>query len=323
MLRASVTEALKRALFLHNQNQRCNYFPTHMADPCYSWRRKLRFNQCNSSIPVNWILVFQNNKGFWHLPFSLPCLPKSWGSGGDEISCLLSKTVQHRDCSSPHIPYVYHKYLSFRGSFVILTLIKNRNTKPSKLGSSSVSLHSPIPSVLFLLYHWARGINILYAVECYKRAHIPLLLTALITASPYVFSPHQKSPQISRTSQKPPTFLSQSKVSHFSPRKTGTKSYCYCLKITQGSPRYFCLRIQSPHGVILMEWQFFSCCPVQRQSCCATYSFRDVAQIADNVQQRWWLTLVLPNPVMPKQSDPTERQLLGRASGQPIVQRTF
>lgn len=31
----------------------------------------------------------------------------------------------------------------------------------------------------------------------------------------------------------------------------------------------------------------------------------------------------MPNPVTPKQTDPTERQLLGRASDRPLAQRTF
>lgn len=56
--RASRTEALKQALFLCNQHQCCNYFLAHKADLCCLWWWKLRFNQCNSSVPVSCILVF-------------------------------------------------------------------------------------------------------------------------------------------------------------------------------------------------------------------------------------------------------------------------
>lgn len=195
MLRASTTEALKQALFLHNQHQCCNYFPAHKADPCYLWWWKLRFNQCNSPVSVSHILVLQKNKSFWHFPFLSYAYQKVVGGGEMKLVVCWAKPCSIW-AAPPNKADIYHNYLFFsRGSFVILTLIKEHNTKPHKLGCSSVSLQSLIPSVLFLLCHRARGFGILHPMECYERARVLLLLTALLVL-PYIFAP-----------EKPPNFL--------------------------------------------------------------------------------------------------------------------
>lgn len=155
MLRARATEVLKQALFLHNQNQCCNYFPHGWS---LLWWRKLRFNQCNSprSCQLDSSCLEQR---LLALAFFSPMPTKKLG--GEEMKLVVSQAKLYSiGTAPPHKAYIYHNYISFRGSSVILTLTREHNTKPSKPGSS-VSLQSPIPSVLFLLCHWAKHISIL------------------------------------------------------------------------------------------------------------------------------------------------------------------
>lgn len=206
---------------------------------------------------------------------SLPCLPKSWRWRGDDIRCLLSKAIQDRDCSSHK---AYCNCPSFRGPFVVGTLRREHNTNPCKLHSSSVSLQSRFPQFFSSSTSEASPLCILQSATNTRSYHCCSQHCARSHLT--CFHHATKAHTFLVRHSNPHPFLSLSKVSHFFPHKTGTKSPCSCLKTPQGSPCSSCLWIQVPHRVILMGWKFISRYLVQQQPCCAFFSFWGTAQAA-------------------------------------------
>lgn len=99
-----------------------------------------------------------------------------------------------------------------------------------------------------------------------KHTWAPLLLSACTVASPFRFSLNRKASKfLARSREHQSTFLSLLNFTHFFSHQTGTKSPCYCLKITQGIPQYFCLWNELQQDWILIA-------RILRQHCCLCFS---------------------------------------------------